>query len=81
MRERTYKFIGELAMAVSPLQIKISFSTLNKLLSDNGEEPYGNGKATATGVSAAFHWWKNQQQDKVCNAIAQKRRELRIQIG
>jgi len=71
MRERTYKLIGDWAMALSPLGTKIKFSTLNELLSDNGEVPYGNGKAVASAISAAFQYWKERQRDDICAAIAQ----------
>lgn len=74
MREKTYEtyeFIGKLAMALLPLQIKVKFSTLNELLSDYGEAPYNSPRAVAKGVSEAYDWWKKRQQHEVCYAIAQ----------
>lgn len=57
-----YQFFGELAIALQTRGIKMSFKTLNKVLADNGLEPYGSSRAVASGLSAAYREWKRQEE-------------------
>ena len=63
-----YQFFGDLAIALQTKGIKMSFKTLNKVLIDNGFEPYGSSRALARGLSAAFHEWERQEK---ANGLAQ----------
>ena len=57
-----YQFFGELAIALQTKDIKMSFKTLNKMLVDNGFEPYGSSRALARGLSAAYREWERQEK-------------------
>lgn len=57
-----YNFFGELAIALQTKDMKMSFKTLNKMLIDNGFEPYGSSRALARGLSAAYREWERQEK-------------------
>lgn len=57
-----YQFFGDLAIALQTKGIKMSFKTLNKMLVDNGFEPYGSSRALARGLSAAYREWERQEK-------------------
>ena len=61
MQNEYYKFFGELAIALQTKGIKMSFKTLNKVLTDNGYKPYGSSRALARGLSASYREWNKQE--------------------
>lgn len=67
-REEIYDFIGELAIALYSKQIQISLSALNQILADKGAA-YGNNRGLASGVSAAWRYWK-KKDPVIYHAIA-----------
>ena len=74
MSEERYKFIGDLAMVAYSQKISISFSALKQVLVDNGYRKYGNNRAVARGVSAAYRYWK-EKDPVVPSAIAHTYRD------
>lgn len=74
MENKTYEFIGRLALVLFSQNIKMSFSTLIELLKDNGLTQYQSGRAMAAGVSAAYRRWEEKEKDcripATCGAIA-----------
>ena len=42
----------------------MSFKTLNKMLVDNGFEPYGSSRAVARGLSAAYREWERVEKEQ-----------------
>ena len=53
MENKTYEFIGRLALVLFSQNIKMSYDTLAALLKDNGLDNYAGGRGMAAGVSAA----------------------------
>ena len=74
MQNKTYEFIGRLALVLFSQNIKISYASLIKILEDNSMDSYGNERGMAQGVSAAYRYWENIEQDcripTTCGAIA-----------
>lgn len=74
MENRTYEFIGRLALVLFSQNIKMSFDTLASLLKDNGLDDYAGGRGMAAGVSAAYRRWEEKEKDcripATCGAIA-----------
>ncbi len=74
MQNKTYEFIGRLALALFSQNIKMSYSTLMQLLVDNELDNYGNERGMARGISAAYSRWeeieKNDRISTTCGAIA-----------
>ena len=68
--KESYKFIGHLAIALYSQGIKLRISTLRQILNDKGAD-YGDGKGIGSVVSAAYRYWKEENQDWVIHhAIA-----------
>lgn len=63
MENKTYEFIGRLALVLFSQNIKMSFTTLITLLKDNGLTEYQSGRAMAAGISAAYHRWEDIEKD------------------
>ena len=59
-----YQFFGDLAIALQTKGIKMSFKSLNKVLADNGLEPYGSSRAVASGLSAAYREWERVEKEQ-----------------
>lgn len=74
MENKTYEFIGRLALVLFSQNIKMSYDTLAALLKDNGLDNYAGGRGMAAGVSAAYHRWEEKEKDcripATCGAIA-----------
>lgn len=60
----TYEFIGRLALALFNQKIKIRYSTLQKILVDNGLDSYGNERGMAQAISAAYRYWDRVEKEK-----------------
>ncbi|MBO4595540.1 MAG: hypothetical protein J5632_02880 [Bacteroidales bacterium] len=75
MSNRTYEFIGQLAVVLFSQNITISYSTLIRILEDNGYETYGSERGMASGIAAAYHEWERAEKEitsipTTCCAIA-----------
>lgn len=74
MENKTYEFIGRLALVLFSQNIKMSYATLIQLLIDNKLDAYGNERGMASGIAAAFRHWKEIEKDcripATCGAIA-----------
>ena len=74
MVNKTYEFIGRLALVFFSQNIKMSFDTLTALLKDNGLDNYAGGRGMAAGVKAAYHRWEDEEKNcripTTCGAIA-----------
>ena len=74
MQNKTYEFIGRLALILFSQNIKMSYNTLIQLLADNGMDYYGNERGMASGIAAAFRRWQEIEKDcripATCGAIA-----------
>ena len=74
IENRTYEFIGRLALTLFSQNIKMSYATLIQQLIDNGLDVYGNEHGMARGIAAAYHRWeeieKNNKIPTTCGAIA-----------
>lgn len=74
LENKTYEFIGRLALVLFSQNIKMSYTSLIQVLIDNGLDAYGNERGMASGLSAAYHHWKNIEHDckipTTCGAIA-----------
>ena len=57
--EESYKFIGQLAIALYTQKIKFRLSTLQKILNDKGAN-YGGGVGMGKVVTAAYNYWKKK---------------------
>ena len=73
--DETYEFIGRLALALFSQEIKVSYSSLIKILVDNGRRKYWSPRAMARGISAAYRRWEKLENDSMgvkatCAAIA-----------
>lgn len=69
-KNRTYDFIGKLALGLFSQGIKMSYTVLIDML-----ERYGNERGMARGLSAAYRYWKQKESDccqipTTCGAIA-----------
>ena len=58
IENKTYEFIGRLALVLFSQNIKMSYSSLIQVLKDNGYESYGNERGMAAGISAAYKRWE-----------------------
>lgn len=63
LEQRTYEFIGRLARGLYHEGIKVKFSTLVQLLKEFDLKAYGSGRAMASGVRGACHYWEEQEKD------------------
>ena len=74
LENRTYEFIGRLALALFSQNIKMSYSTLIKVLEDNNLDSYGSERGMASGIAAAYRRWEDIEKDcripTTCGAIA-----------
>lgn len=74
MGNKTYEFIGRLALVLFSQNIKMSFDTLAALLKDNGLDKYAGGRGMAAGVKTAYHRWEDKEKNcripSTCGAIA-----------
>lgn len=74
LENKTYEFIGRLALVLFSQNIKMSYTSLIQVLIDNGFEAYGNERGMASGISAAYHHWEEVEADckipTTCGAIA-----------
>ncbi len=57
MENKTYEFIGRLALVLFSQNMKMSFDTLIGLLKDNGFDEYKSGRGIARVVHAAWKQW------------------------
>ena len=74
LENRTYEFIGRLALVLFSQNIKMSYSTLIKVLEDNNLDSYGSERGMASGIAAAYRRWEDIEKDcripTTCCAIA-----------
>lgn len=74
LENKTYEFIGRLALVLFGQNIKMSYSSLIQVLIDNGLTAYGNERGMASGIAAAYrHWEEIESEYKIpttCGAIA-----------
>lgn len=63
LEQRTYEFIGRLAKGLYHEGIKVKFSTLIQLLKEFDLKAYGSGRAMASGVRGACHYWEEREKD------------------
>lgn len=74
LENRTYEFIGRLALVLFSQNIKMSYSTLIKVLEDNNLDSYGSERGMASGIAAAYRRWEDIEKDcripTTCGAIA-----------
>ena len=63
MQNKTYEFIGRLALVLFSQNIKMSYATLIQLLVDNGLDNYGNEKGMASGIAAAYRRWEEIEKN------------------
>ena len=74
LENRTYEFIGRLALVLFSQNIKMSYSTLIKVLEDNNLDSYGSERGMASGIAAAYRRWEVIEKDcripTTCGAIA-----------
>lgn len=68
-KEHTYKFIGELAIALHAQNITISFTALNCILRDM-DAAYDSNRGLAKGVAAAYRFWEAKPDLAVAHSIA-----------
>ena len=70
----TYRIIGEIALMMSVINMKISYRTLIRILSENNIDGYTSERAMASGISAAYRHWKRIEKEddpiNVSQAIA-----------
>lgn len=71
---KTYKFIGKLALSLFVLDIKMSYSTLLSLLKDNEKEfhTYSSERAVASAISAAYRKWEAYENEHNFQAVTSK---------
>lgn len=74
MENKTYEFIGRLALVLFSQNIKMSYAALIQLLKDNKLDAYGNERGMASGIAAAYRHWEEIEKDcripATCGAIA-----------
>lgn len=74
LENETYDFIGKLALVLYSQGIKMSFSTLIKVLEENNIEFYGSERGVASAIAAAYRRWEEKEKDykihTTCGAIA-----------
>jgi hypothetical protein len=58
--EESYKFIGQLAIALYTKKIKLRLNTLQKILNDKGAD-YAGGRGMGKVVSAAYDYWEKKK--------------------
>ena len=74
--DETYDFIGRLALALFSEGIKMSYSSLMKVLVENNYWRYWSERGVARGIAAAYHRWKKLEEGHsygthpTCDAIA-----------
>lgn len=59
--KKTYKFIGNLAIALYGVGLKMSYSTLISVLKENDIDSYGSERGMARGIAAAYHEWEAEE--------------------
>ena len=64
MENKTYEFIGRLALVLFSQNIKMSYSSLIQVLIDNGYPAYGNERGMARGIAAAYTDGKKLKKTK-----------------
>ena len=62
-KNKTYDFIGKLALILFSQGIKMSYTTLIELLAVNGYRRYGNERGMAAALKAACEYWDRKEQD------------------
>lgn len=71
---KTYEFIGRLALALFNQNIQMTFTALRQVLQDNHLKKYYTNRGMARGVSAAYSHWEKKEQERgiktTCAAIA-----------
>ena len=74
LENRTYEFIGRLALVLFSQNIKMSYATLIKVLEENNLDSYGSERGMASGIAAAYRRWEDIEMDcripTTCDAIA-----------
>ena len=74
MENKTYEFIGRLALVLFGQNMKMSFDTLSSMLKDNDLDEYMGGRGMAAGIAAAYRRWEEMEKDcripATCGAIA-----------
>jgi hypothetical protein len=74
MQNKTYEFIGRLALVLFSQDIRMSYTALMQVLVDNDIEVYGNERGMAAGIAAAYRRWEEIEKDRkiatTCGAIA-----------
>lgn len=71
LENKTYEFIGRLALILFSQNIRMSFTTLRQLLKDNGYQNYGTARGMARGLSAAYRRWKAKEKDRGISVTAE----------
>lgn len=70
LENKTYEFIGRLALILFSQNIRMSFSTLRQMLKDNGYTQYRSARGVARALSAAYRRWQSKEKDRGISATA-----------
>lgn len=60
--EKRYSLIGKIALGLYCQNVRVSFSSLNSMLGDY-KCSYGNNRALASGVAAAYRYYESKGTD------------------
>lgn len=70
LENKTYEFIGRLALILFSQNIRMSFSALRLVLKDNGFNQYKSARGMARGLSAAYRRWQVKEKDRSISVTA-----------
>lgn len=70
LENKTYEFIGRLALILFSQNIRMSFSSLRQVLKDNGYQNYATTRGMARGLSAAYRRWQAKEKDRGISVTA-----------
>ncbi len=65
--KKTYKFIGELAVALYSMNATMTYSTLMSVIKENCNDAYGNERGMAQGVAATYRAWEAYEKAQASN--------------
>ena len=63
LEERTYQFIGHLAIFARHEGIQIKFSTLIQILENTDMKKYIAARGMASGINAAYRYWETKDEE------------------
>ena len=63
LENKTYEFIGRLALVLFSQNIKMSYTSLIQVLKDNNYKHYGNEHGMARGISTAYRHWEDVESE------------------